>query len=212
MVLAKVPGKISECVTMARFSSGDGVAAELQPDLQILGADLGFERAGLALGVVGVDAVDHQGGVDARVGIGRAQDLADGAAAGAPAAEHHAPEAHAGLRFGFLEQGGEARGILEEIGVGGGAGAGLDADDATLLRAPPLPAATCRRGRRRARGCVRGLDSGGNEEAAEFQLLAAAGGGLLLEARMGPGVLHHGRRILRLLREQVADVRGRRPR
>ena len=71
MVLAKVPGKISECVMTARFLPGDRVAAELQPDVQIVGADLRFERAGLAVGVVGVDAVDQQRAGDAVVRGGR---------------------------------------------------------------------------------------------------------------------------------------------
>ena len=49
--------------------------------------------------------------------------------------------------------------------------------------------------------CACGLESGREKESSELELFAAAGGSFLLEAEVSPGVLHHGRGILRLLRE-----------
>ncbi len=94
-----------------------------------------FESSGPGLPsvVIGVDAVDHQRSVDTRCKRRVLQDLADGAASGAPAAEHHAGELEAGLALRLVEQVRKPLGVFEQAGVGARSRARLHRDDRHLI-------------------------------------------------------------------------------
>src|ERR1017187_2411543 len=188
------------------LAAGHGVARQLLPDLQIFAADLRFPRTGFAIHVVGVDAVDHQRASHARVRVGRLQDLPDGAAPGAPAAQHDAAETHTRFVFGLLQQGREPPRIVEQARVVCGTGTGLQRDHRHLVpsgRHFRQPRAAVKE--KEDGPAVGGLHSGGQEQRAQREFLAAPGWRLLLQPRVRPRVLYHGRRVLRLLRVRRAQ-------
>ena len=113
--------------------AGHGVLAEADPDLEVVGVDLGFGGAGVAGGVVGVGAVDAEDSVDAVVGGLVVEDLAEGSATCAPSGEVDLGEGEAGFGLGFGDEGEEAFGVGEEAGVVAGAGAGLNGDDGRVF-------------------------------------------------------------------------------
>jgi hypothetical protein len=113
--------------------AGDGVAAEVQPGGEVFRDELRVEAVGRVGGVAGVNAVDAEDAVDAGVGGGVGEDLAEGAAAGALAGDGDVGEGEAGGGLGCGDERGEAGGVGEELDVGSGARAGLDGDDGKVV-------------------------------------------------------------------------------
>jgi hypothetical protein len=105
---------------------GGGVLGELQEDFEVVGLQSGFERAGFAAVVAGMEAIDQDDFADARVVFGDGQDFANGAVAGAPGGESDGIEGGAGFFGGFLNDGAEQSGIRELFGVAAGTGTGLN--------------------------------------------------------------------------------------
>ena len=82
--------------------AGDGVGAEVEPGGEVPGLELRFRRErGVSVDVAGVDSVDAEHAADAVVGGWIAEDLAEGAAAGAPSTEFDLAEGDAGGGLGF---------------------------------------------------------------------------------------------------------------
>ena len=148
--------------------------------------------------VIGVDAVDHQRAIHPRVGFRRLEDLADGAAAGAPAAQRDAAEMHAGLGLGLLEQRREAAGVLEQLGVGLGNTAHLDADHGHVIARGGHFRQPGRRHERRAGAMDLAVPSiaAGTKSVPNSSFSRRPGGSFLREAEMLAGMLDHRRWIL----------------
>ena len=184
------------------LSSGHGVAGQGQPDGEVAGVERRFERAGFSVHVVRVHAVDEQCRIHAGVGFRSFEDLAHGAATCAPAAQHHAVELDAGLGFSLRQQTEKAPRVVKQARIDGGTLAGLNTHHGHFVP---------RGGHFRQPGsAVKEEEDGAaamgrQEERAEVQLLTAAGSGLFLQALVCARVLHHGRRVLRLLRASGAQ-------
>jgi len=95
------------------FPSGYGVTDQLQPGRQICGFQIRFERTRFSTFVAGVDSIDAQNPVDQLVAARVAEDLPDGATAGAPSAQDDGAKPNPCRLLGRVEKGGEARGILK---------------------------------------------------------------------------------------------------